>query len=150
MQLGAFCSPAVSWGDRTVHSQAATTKAESRPPTPPLKRALARSIASDTLRVFFFRARPPQAAAAAAAARRPYMVRGHAKEVAQQKNAAKQAAMKKSGTQKASQTLTHVRSCERSAALHPNTPRSPTQGAAEKKLNFLCPLCKVRLPRLVA
>jgi len=90
------------------------------------------------------------AAAAAAAARRPYMVRGHAKEVAQQKNAAKQAALKKSGTQKASQTLTHVRSCERSAALHPNTPRSPTQGAAEKKLNFLCPLCKVRLPRLVA
>ncbi|EOD23936.1 hypothetical protein EMIHUDRAFT_206933 [Emiliania huxleyi CCMP1516] len=50
------------------------------------------------------------------------MVRGHAKEVAQQKNAAKQAALKKSGTQKASQTFTH--------------------GAAEKKLNFLCPLCK--------
>merc|ERR1712087_4444 len=44
-----------------------------------------------------------------------HMVRGHAKEGAQQKNAAKQAAMKKSGTQK---------------------------GAAEKKLNFLCPLCK--------
>lgn len=45
------------------------------------------------------------------------MARGHQKEVAQQKNAAKKAAAEKKGTQK---------------------------GAAEKKLTFTCPICKVR------
>ena len=44
------------------------------------------------------------------------MVRGHAKEVAQAKNAKKQAEANKSGTQK---------------------------GQAEKKLQCICPLCKV-------
>ena len=47
---------------------------------------------------------------------RASMVRGHAKEVAQQKNAAKKEAMNKAGTQR---------------------------GAAEKKLQMICPLCKV-------
>jgi len=46
------------------------------------------------------------------------MTRGHQKEQAQQKNAAKQAAMKKSGTQK---------------------------GAAEKALTFSCPICKASM-----
>lgn len=49
------------------------------------------------------------------------MVRGHAKEVAQQKNAAKQAAMKKSGTQK-------------------------NEGVNKMKGTKICPICKAQMP----
>ena len=49
------------------------------------------------------------------------MVRGHAKEVAQQKNAAKQAAMKKSGTQK-------------------------NEGVNKMKGTKICPICKAQVP----
>ena len=49
------------------------------------------------------------------------MVRGHAKEVAQQKNAAKKAAQQKKGSQ---------------------------LGQAEKKCTFVCPECKVASPVL--